>query len=316
MFSNFQRNYITEQSGKPSLSESAFLPPIQITDTTYSLSIHHPKFNTTKSLFMKKIYTKSNLFLAILVFGTFLLSSCGSTQNVVYLSNLDTAAKYQQIPKAAFKQPLILTDDVLSITIQTQDVTDPSAFNQTSSKSSDDGSDSEKKASMSGFLVDGDGNVEIPIIGAVQVAGLTTNQAKELIKAKASKYYKDPTVQVRFANYKITILGEVGKPASYTVPNEKITVFDAISMAGDLTIYGKRENVMLMRDNGDKKDIIRLNLNSSDVIASPYYYLKQNDVLYVEPSKAKVAANDAQKVQLITIAISVVTLLVTILARF
>jgi polysaccharide export outer membrane protein len=265
---------------------------------------------------MKKIYFKCNVVLAFLILGTFLLSSCGSTQNVVYLSNLDTAAKYQQIAKAAFKQPLILTDDVLSITIQTQDVTDPSAFNQTSSKSSVEGADSEKNAAMTGFLVDGDGNVEIPIIGAIKVAGLTTSQAKVLVKEKASKYYKDPTVQVRFANYKITILGEVAKPASYAVPNEKITVFDAISLAGDLTIYGKRENVMLMRDNGDKKDIVRLNLNSSDVIASPYYYLQQNDVIYVEPSKAKAAANDSQKVQLTTIAISVLTLLVTIVARF
>jgi len=258
---------------------------------------------------MKRNFYKNKFVLPILLVLLCILGSCGTPQNVVYLSNLDTA-RYTQIPKAAFNQPLILTDDVLSITIQTQDVTDPSAFNQTSSNS-----EKEQGAAMSGFLVDESGNVEIPIIGAVKVGGLTTTQAKELIKTRAAKYYKDPTVQVRFANFKITVLGEVSKPAAYTVPNEKITIFDAISLAGDLTIYGKRGNVMLMRDNGDKKDIIRLDLNSSQVISSPYYYLKQNDVIYVEPSSGKVAANNAGKIQFITIAISVATLLITILAR-
>jgi len=262
---------------------------------------------------MNTLYNKNIFLFSILICFTFFLASCGTPQNVVYLSNIDTA-KYTQIPKAAFQQPLIITDDVLSISIQTQDVTDPSTFNQTSSKSGGDGAEDDSK--ISGFLVDQDGNVEIPIIGAVKVAGLTTDQTRQLIKVRASKYYKDPTVQVRFSNYKITVLGEVVKPASYKVPNEKITIFDAIALAGDLTIFGKRENVMLMRDNGDKKDIIRLNLNSSDVIASPYYYLKQNDVIYVEPSNARVSANNGAKVQALTIAISVVTLLITIITRF
>jgi len=267
---------------------------------------------------MSKIYKKNNLILLVLILGACLVSSCGSTPNVVYLSNLDSLnLKYTQIPKAAFKQPLIQVDDILTITIQTQDVTDPSAFNQTSqgtTGASSTGAD--QGAAISGFLVDEEGNVEIPIIGTVKVADMTTNQAKNLIKTKASKFYKDPTVQVRFANYKITVLGEVAKPSSYIVPNEKVTIFDAISLAGDLTIAGKRNNVMLMRDNGDKKDIIRLDLTNSEVVASPYYYLKQNDVIYVEPSKAKVGASNAPRTQLITVAIAVATLIITIVTRF
>jgi len=268
---------------------------------------------------MFKIY-KNSFFLSVLIFGAFLVSSCGSTNNVVYLSNLDTSLKYVQIQKAVFKQPIIETDDILNVTIQTQDVTDPSAFNQTSlgaaSASASATGGSEPGAAISGFLVDEDGNVEIPIIGTIKVSGLTTNQAKNLIKTRASKYYKDPTVQVRFANYKITVLGEVVKPASYVMPNEKVTIFDAISLAGDLTITGKRNNVMLMRDNGDKKDIVRLDLTSTDIIASPYYYLRQNDVIYVEPSKAKVGASNAPRTQLITVGIAVATLLITIITRF
>ena len=260
---------------------------------------------------MNIIYVKNTLILFVLALGTTFLTSC-STPNVVYLSNLDST-RYTQIPKAAFKQPLIQSDDILSITIQTQDVTDPSAFNQTSNSTS--GSSDQQSSAISGFLVDLEGNVEIPIIGAIKVSGLTTNQAKDSIKLKASKYYKDPTVQVRFANYKVTILGEVAKPAAYVLPNEKVTIFDAISLAGDLTIYGKRDNIMLMRDNGDKKDIIRLDLTSSQVIASPYYYIRQNDVIYVEPTKAKIAANNAPRNVMIGIGVSLATLLITILAR-
>jgi len=214
---------------------------------------------------------------------------------------------------------LIQTDDILSITIQTLDISASNTMSQTSASSSGSGTSeknsSPEAAAVSGFLVDKDGNVEIPILGVLKLAGLTTTQAKELIRKKASQYYKDPTIQVRFANYKITILGEVSRPSTYTMPNEKVTILDAISLAGDLTIYGKRENVLLMRDNGDKKEIVRLNLNSSNTISSPYYYLKQNDVVYVEPSKAKSAANNAPRIQLITILIALGTLIVTIAAR-
>jgi polysaccharide export outer membrane protein len=263
---------------------------------------------------MYKIYQRC-VYIFCLTIGALFLSSCGSTPNVVYLSNLDSL-KYVQIPKAAFKQPLIQVDDILNVTIQTQDVTDPSAFNQTSplpgGATSSEPSAAAAGSAITGFLVDEEGNIEIPIIGAIKVAELTTNQAKNLIKTRASKYYKDPTVQVRFANYKVTVLGEVAKPAAYVMPNEKVTIFDAISLAGDLTISGKRNNVMLMRDNGDKKDIIRLDLTSSEVVASPYYYLKQNDVIYVEPSKAKVGASNAPRTQLITVGVAIATLLITI----
>ena len=267
---------------------------------------------------MNNLY-KRNSFFFLLIFGlTVLVSSCGTTQNVVYFSDLDST-KVKEVPIAAFKEPLIQTDDILSITIQTLDISASNTMSQTSASSSGSGTSeknsSPEAAAVSGFLVDKDGNVEIPILGVLKLAGLTTTQAKELIRKKASQYYKDPTIQVRFANYKITILGEVSRPSTYTMPNEKVTILDAISLAGDLTIYGKRENVLLMRDNGDKKEIVRLNLNSSNTISSPYYYLKQNDVVYVEPSKAKSAANNAPRIQLITILIALGTLIVTIAAR-
>ena len=122
-------------------------------------------------------------------------------------------------------------------------------------------------------------------------------------------------MQVRFANFKITVLGEVNRPATYTVPNEKVTVLDALGLAGDLTIYGKRENVLLVRDQGGQKELVRLNLNESEVFSSSYFYLRQNDVIYVEPGKAKAAANNAARTQAFAIIGSVLSVLIVALTR-
>jgi len=266
---------------------------------------------------MNSIYKKNKSFGILMLFGAFLLSSCGSRQNVTYFSDLDSN-NIKQVQMAKFKEPVIQTDDILSITVQTLDATSTTSMNQTSTGTSGSSSSPAEATTtaVSGFLVDKEGNVEIPILGKVKVSGLTTSEAKEVVRTRASKYYKEPTVQLRFANYKITVLGEVTKPASYNLPYEKVTVLDAISMAGDLTIYGKRNNILLLRDNDGKKDVVRLDLNSSTILSSPYFYLQQNDVIYVEPSKAKAAANNAARNTLITIGVSVATLLVTILARF
>lgn len=264
---------------------------------------------------MSKVYKRFKFLSGLMAIGVIALSSCGSTQNAVYFANVDTA-KFTQVVRAEYKEPLIQTDDILTISVQSlgQDAfTAPQTAGATGAAAV---AAVAGAAPVSGFLVNKAGNVEIPMLGVVKLAGFTTSEAIEVIRAKAASYYKDPTVQVRFANYKITVLGEVIKPATYTVPSEKVTVLDAISMAGDLTVYGKRNNIMLMRDNGDKKDIVRLDLNSTSLISSPYFYLKQNDVLYVEPTKAKDAANSAPRVRFITIAIAAATLIVTILTKF
>lgn len=260
---------------------------------------------------MNNLYKRNRFFPLLMFFVALFFSSCGSTTNIVYFADLDST-KVKEVPIAEFKEPVIQSDDILKITIQTLDVTATTALNQTSGSPDKSSSSSSEEAAVTGFLVDRAGNVEIPILGTVKLAGLTTTKARELIKELASKYYKDPTIQVRFANYKITVLGEVAKPSSYTLPNEKVTILDAISLAGDLTVFGKRENILLMRDDNGKKEIVRLNLNSSQMLSSPYYYLRQNDVIYVEPTKAKAAANNAPKFQLITLGISIVALLITI----
>ncbi len=242
-----------------------------------------------------------------------MVTSCGTSKKSIYFSDISKEAVNHKVA-AEYYEPLIQTDDILTVNIQTIDPKATTPVNQSPGNSSN--SQGPGDNSNNGFLVDKDGNIEMPMLGVVKVGEKTTAEAKEIIRKKAATYYKNPTIQVRFANFKITVLGEVVKPASYTIPNEKITVLDAISLAGDLTIFGKRDDVMLIRNNGNYKEIARLNLNSSELMSSPYFYLRQNDVLYIEPNKTKISANNAPKFQIITVAISAATLLITALTRF
>ena len=247
-----------------------------------------------------------NSFLAIVLLITF--SSCG-TRRIAYFRDIPDSTRGRSVPVAEFSDPLIQPDDVLSITVQTIDPQASAALNQPATFASE-------TQSVSGFLVDKSGNVEIPMLGVINLAGLTTVQAREKIRQEAAKFYREPTVQVRFANYKITVLGEVNRPASFTLPNEKISVLDALAMAGDVTVFSKMNNVMLIRDNGKQKDIHRLDLTSSKLMQSPYFYMKKNDVLYVEANRDKVASSEVAKMRFITISLSVISLLTFILTRF
>jgi polysaccharide export outer membrane protein len=166
-----------------------------------------------------------------------------------------------------------------------------------------------------GYLVNKDGVINFPILGKLQVKDLTISQLKDTLALKLDPYLKNPIVTARLLNYKITVLGEVAKPATYTLQSERVSVMDAIGMAGDLTIFGKRENVLLIREEAGKRNFIRLNLNSSAIFESQYYYLKQNDIVYVEPNESKVSSTDPQVVKKFAILTSVLTLLVVLATR-
>jgi polysaccharide export outer membrane protein len=245
-----------------------------------------------------------------LLFTTTFFASCVSTKNVPYFQDISLAKKSAIENTASFTEPKIQNDDILSISIFTIDPINTAVVNQSTAISSPG------QAPISGYLVDKNGEVELSIIGKIKLAGLTTFEAKDLIRSKVSTFYKDPSVQVRFANFKVTLFGEVAKPATYTVPNEKVTILDAIALAGDLTIYGKRDNIMLIRDNNGKKEFARFNLSSSEIFSSPYFYLRQNDVIYIEPTKAKIAANNSARTQTITIIGTLVSVLTLVVSRF
>lgn len=257
-----------------------------------------------------------NLALYFLVLSIILCQSCVNTKKVAYFQDLNTE-KSALGSKAVFAEPGIQPDDILSIAIFTIDPETSAAVNQVGTQTlSGVSSSTGQQQTTGGFLVDKNGEIELAMIGKIKLLGLTTFKARDLIRERAEQYYKNPSVQVRYANFKVTVLGEVARPASYTLPNEKVTVLDALGLAGDLTIYGKRENVLLIREVDDKKEYTRLNLNSSELFNSPYYYLRQNDVLYVEPTTARAAANNAARTQTIAIVGSVISVLIAVITRF
>lgn len=257
------------------------------------------------------------LCLIVALMPIIVFTSCNSYKNIAYFTDLPDTSTVTSVIEASYIQPTVQPDDLLSITIQTIDPQSAAIVNQSITVPMIGGSSSSPigNQQISGFLVDKNGEVQLAMVGTVKLSGLTTDQARELIKAKASVFYKDPLVQVRFANFKVTLIGEVAKPATYTVPNEKVSILDVIGLAGDLTIYGKRENVLLVRENKGVKQFIRFNLNSSELFKSPYFYLKQNDLIYVEPNKGKAATTDGAKTRTFTIIASLVSLAIVAFSR-
>jgi len=273
--------------------------------------------STAKKLNKMNIGKKGIINFLLTLFIGMYISSCTPYHSILYLDNIPDSLKSGSTKLAEYTDPKIQPDDILSITIITIDPATATIVNQGQyvPQGNMPGILSGGSTPISGLLVDKKGEVSLPIIGTVKLAGLTTSEARELIKNKTAEFYKDPNVQVRFANFKITVLGEVAKPSTYIVPNEKNTVLDALGLAGDLTIYGKRDNILLIRDSADTKKYVRLNINSTKILKSPYFYLRQNDVIYVEPNRSKLVQSDATQTRIITIGASILTALAIILIR-
>jgi polysaccharide export outer membrane protein len=263
----------------------------------------------------------NSLFVYVFVCIVVLATSCTSTKKTIYFNDLPDSGMLKGTETSKFTEPLIQVDDILSIPVLTTDPSVTATLNINGATSpgsnSSSGAPTATPAKDIGYLVNKNGDVIIPIIGTVHVAGLTTFQASEVIQAKAETFFKLPSVEVRYLNYKINLLGEVNKPGAYILPNEKITILDALSLAGDLTIYGRRDNVLIIRNVGTRKEYGRVDLGSTDLFKSPYYYLKQNDVVYIEPNKAKIStADDAPALRYGTIAVSILTLISIFVLHF
>ncbi len=267
------------------------------------------------------IFSRQKLTLIIFIFGLSLfLFSCSVPRNLQYFRDIPDSGKQQVLPTALFTPPVIQPDDILSINVLTADPAATQSINSANLPTQTIGLYVQQTAidqAITGYLVDKDGNIQVPIIGQVKVGGLTTVEARELLTQKATVFFNNPTVIMRNKNFKITVLGEVAKPATYVMPNERVTILDALGLAGDLTVYGKRDNVLLLRkqDNGNSTSI-RINLNKSSLLKSPYFYLRQNDVLYVEPSKQRVAASNVTFTRNIAVITSVLTTLVLLIQVF
>ena len=233
---------------------------------------------------------KKLCFYALLFLAIYGLSSCASSKNVAYIQNSNMV----DLSESAFLYDArIMPKDVLTITVNTVNPEASAPFNlivrnTLTNTSSSIGTSS---GSLQTYLVSNDGTIDFPVLGTLQVGGLTKLECEKRIHDKILPYLnanENPVVTVRMSNYKISVLGEVNRPGMFTVGNEKINIFEALAQAGDLTIYGVRNNVKLIREDANgRKEIYTLNLNDASIINSPYYYLQQNDIVYVEPNKVK-----------------------------
>ena len=220
------------------------------------------------------------------------LPSCINTKKAIYFREQGdgTIRSSTVIP-----QTVIQPNDILGIQVSSLNQDASSAFNV--SNRSDDmvaTTMSGTRNEAGGYLVSKDGYIAFPILGTIKAAGMTKDQLTDTLTHQLNdrKLLLDPIVSIRMLNFKITVLGEVGHPSVFPVPSEKISLLEAMGMAGDVTINGRRDNVLVIREEPGRRVIKRLNLNSSDLFTSPYYYLQNNDIVYVEPNKAKVRSGN------------------------
>ena len=258
--------------------------------------------------------------LLVISFCIAVLSSCSAYKNVPYLQDADQLnAILDTLPMYDAK---IMPKDLLTITVNATDPEAAAPFNltvQTTSSSLSVAANSQ--GALQQYLVNNDGTIAFPVLGELHVSGLTKSEAENLIKEKLRDYLKEePIVTVRMTNYKISVLGEVAHPGMFTISNEKVNIFEALALAGDLTIWGMRNNVKLIREDANgSRSITSLNLNRADIVTSPYYYLQQNDIIYVTPNKAKSKNSDiGQNTSLwfsgTSILISILSIVATLIA--
>jgi len=252
-------------------------------------------------------------FTGALLIAAFGMQSCNTYKHVAYFQDVPDSTRLT-IQNTRYNDLVIQSDDQLSISIQTMDPEANAIFNQNAAT----GTALPLTATSSGtalYLVDSKGEIDVPVLGIQHVGGLTTEEAQTLVRTKASEFYKGPSVNVRFANLRVTLLGEVNRPGTYTLTNERNTIYNALGLAGDLTIYGKRYNLLLVRDSAGTTQMMRFSLNSKDLVKQDFFYLKQNDIIYVEPEKAKIASLDAARTKDYAIGASILSLFIVIATR-
>lgn len=224
---------------------------------------------------------------SILSFLLLLFSSCAFKKDVIYYQNMDALQIKQNVSSYEVK---IQPDDLLMIIVSAEDAEAAIPFNlKTYSMSSNHKLEiAHSSETIQQYLVDEHGIIDFPILGKLQVGGFTRTELLQLLKNKISLYVKNPLINLRITNFKISIQGEVNLPGTFSIASERVTVLEALSMAKDLTIYGKRKNILIIRENNGVKSFNRVDITNLDFINSPFYYLAQNDIIYVEPNKTKI----------------------------
>lgn len=224
-----------------------------------------------------------------------LLASCQSYKKVPYIQDVNVVNKAVQ--QEGLYDAKIMPKDLLTIVVSCTSPELAAPFNLTVASPANLATTNLMTTTqpiLQPYLVDNEGKISFPVLGELKLGGLTKREAEQLVKERLKPYIKeDPIVTVRMVNYKISVIGEVTRPGTFTISNEKVNLLEALAMAGDMTVYGLRDNVKLIREDANgKQQIISLDLNKAETILSPYYWLQQNDIIYVTPNKAKARNSD------------------------
>lgn len=229
------------------------------------------------------------------------LNSCVTKKDIVYFQNAKRS-EAMAVDTESFA-PTFKIDDNISIFVSTLDMEAVRPFNLVSAGGQD-------SAQPVNFLIDVEGNIDYPVLGKIKLLGLTVEEAKDLLKEKLSEYLKDPIVNIRILNFRVTVAGEVRNPGVFPITGERVSILEAITLAGDLTIKGRRDNILIVRTHKNGKSYSRIDLTDKALFKSPLYYLNQNDYIYVEPNKS--AVTGASGDQRLTTVLSISTFLVGI----
>ena len=273
-----------------------------------------------KNIPFKGIWTKvltleivnRTICLLSLVLG---ITSCGAPKDISYFQELENL---QEIAAITQSMATYKSQDMLRIVISASDPEAAIPFNAGTATNFGDSGALGNASGVSGgslYLIDSDGMIEFPIVGQLKVAGLTNTEVKDLVKEKLKTYINDPIVAVQLQNFKITVLGEVKNPGPFTINNERVTLIEAIGLAGDLGIQGKRDNVTVIRQENNKQVVHKVDLTTQEIFSSPVYYLAQNDVIYVEPNKSKAKLSRTSNwPRVLTSVTSVVGIIISVIA--
>ncbi|MDR1344995.1 MAG: polysaccharide biosynthesis/export family protein [Tannerellaceae bacterium] len=240
------------------------------------------------------------------------LTSCSTPKDVLYFQGVDSLTQEQVAQMNRNYTSRICPDDLLTITVTAWDPSVVTPFNPPLWAYASQGDVNViNSMQLLTYLVDTDGNIMFPVIGKIHAAGLSKQEFAANLQNEISHYVKDPLVNVQIVNYKVNIIGEIARPGTLTVQNERLTILDAIGRLGDLTINANRKNILIVRDNDGEKEFGRIDITSPDIFISPYYYLRQNDIVYIEPNKPKQRNHNVTQSQTFTVSI-VSTILTTV----
>jgi len=255
-------------------------------------------------------------------FVAILLSSCTSYRKIGYLKGVETLPQEQLEEAKRLYTPKIMPGDLLTINVNSITPGTATAFNLPLAPLPTTGVGGlYNTVGVQTYQVNGDGSINFPVLGRLQIAGYTRSELESVLKNKIYPQYitEEPIVSIRFINYSVSVLGEVAKPGQYQFPSERVSILDALAMAGDMTIFGRRNNVLLKRTNADgSNEFVRLNLQDKNLVLSPYFYMQQNDVVYVEPNKARgnssnIGATETLTIPIVAALLSLGNIIVTVL---